>query len=531
MRYRPLNILLINLPNSGSYSGFAGATYFPLGVGYIASVLRKSHNNVKLIDLQSDQSLGRINDAYLRDLLSRYDYDLLGLGGVFFFLSTLKRIVAYSREIRPDVRIVVGGSFATRNYQLLLQEIPQIDIIALGEGENTILDIVDKLRDKKLWKDIAGVAFCDDEIIVTKEREPIYNLDQIPFPARDLLPFDAQYKKAFFQDGPGRYCTHLIGSRGCPFHCTFCEPTFGRKSRIRSIGNILSEIDSLIKHHNIKYFRFYDEMFLGGKKSKVYELCRGIIKNKLPIFWWCWTNGNLVDREILRLMREAGCIDISFGLESGSKIILEEMDKNCNLEHHYEMVKYSNSIGMRASLAWLTGTFSETDVTLEESKKYYLSTNRYQYRPTLLHKIIPIPGTRLFEQAIMTGKVKNTCNYIKSFEEIDAYNEGTWDNIPNLTNIPNFDSKIAQIKKEIIQTHKKNYPAIRKIISIFGLDHINWSEAFKKFSINDVRSLFEAVVWAMLNRKNKILRSICEIIIFGRTSNHVTLKSEKDSMR
>lgn len=531
-RHRPLNILLINLPNSGSYSGFAGATYFPLGVGYIASVLKEAHHNVKLVDLQSDQSLGRLNDSYLRNLLCTYDYDLLGVGGVFFFISILEKIVTYSREIHPNARIVVGGSFATRNYPVLLKT-AQIDITVLGEGEDTILDIVNNLADRKSWKDIAGIAFIEDGIIITtKEREPINDLDQIPFPARDLLPFNVQYKKAFFQDGPGRYCAHIIASRGCPFHCTFCEPTFGRIPRVRSIGNILKEIDFLINHHNVKYFRFYDEMFLGGNKRKVYEFCQEVIKNKLPIFWWCWTNGNLVDREILKLMREAGCIDIAFGLESGSRTILEEMDKSCNLEHHYEMVKYANSIGIRALLSWLTGTFSETDVTLEESKKYYLVANSYQYRPTLIHKIIPLPGTRLFEQAIMTGKIKNAYDYLKLFEEIDAYKEDTWSNIPNLTTISDFDSIIKSIKSEILQAHKKNYSVIRKILSIFGLDHINWNVAFNKFSINDIRPLFEAVVWATLNRKNIIMKKICEIVIFGRASDNGTLKKcEKSGYR
>lgn len=532
--HRPLNILLINLPSSGSYTGFAGATYFPLGIGYIASVLKKSHHYVKVVDLQSDQALGRLNTAYLQDLISKHDYDLLGLGGIFFFISTLKHVVAFSQKIHPNAPIVLGGNFATINYRLFLDEIPQIDMVVLGEGEATIMDIIDNLDDKKSWKDIAGIAFNDNEIIVTKKREPVYDLDKIPFPARELLPFDVQYKKAFFQDGPARYCANLLGSRGCPFHCTFCEPTFGRKPRVRSADNILEEIDFLIKKYNAKYFRFYDEMFMGGIKNKIYDLCSKIIDNRLPIFWWCMTNGNLIDRDTLRLMKEAGCINMSLGVESASKTILKEMDKHCNLEHHRELVKYCNRIGIRGSLAWLTGTFSETDVTLEESKKYFLDVNRYQYQPTLLHKIIPLPGTRLFEEAISRGKITiSRFDYLMSFEEIDAYKEDSWESIPNLTNMESreFNTRVAKIKNELIKNHRKQYTVFRKILSIFGLDHINWKAALKNFSINDMRPLLEAVIWSILNRKNKILRSVCEIIIYGKLSNSVALKCEKDSTR
>jgi radical SAM superfamily enzyme YgiQ (UPF0313 family) len=226
------------------------------------------------------------------------------------------------------------------------------------------------------------------------------------------------------------------------------------------MSNILQEMEFLVEHYNVKYFRFYDEMFLGGIKSKVHEFCHELIKSKLPVFWWCWTNGNLVDRETLSLMRKAGCIDISFGLESGSKVILEEMDKKCNIEHHFEMIKYANSIGLRANASWLTGTFSENKTTLEESKKFFLAVYNFQYHPTLLHKLIPLPGTRIFEQAIAAGKIKNAYEYLRSFEEINTYRDDTWHQVPNLNNLLDFDATIAQIKDEInTNTQKKLYQA------------------------------------------------------------------------
>ena len=243
--------------------------------------------------------------------------------------------------------------------------------------------------------------------------------------------------------------------------------------------------------------------------------------------------GNVVDENMLLLMHRAGCINIAFGLESGSKTILKEMDKNCNLEYHYKMLKYCHRIGIRATLAWLSGTPSESHFTLEESKKYYLAANKYQYRPTIINKMIPVPGTRLFEYSLREGKIKDTLEYIKSFEVMEAITEDALDNVPNLTNMESseFNKKIIEIRNELILDHKKRYSTIRRIMNISGLDHVNWGMAFRKFRLADIRPLFEAFVWSVFNRKNKFAKIICEKIIYGRVSNSKPLVSERDSTR
>ena len=209
------------------------------------------------------------------------------------------------------------------------------DYYVLGEGEETIIALLDKLSNKESIEKIQGIAWREGlDVKKATPTAPILDLDGLPFPDREVLNFH-KYKRYFATGFPLHYTAHLIASRGCPLNCTFCNPVFGRKVRIRSAENIHEEMKYLHKDFNCCFFFFHDEVMLGGAKKNVIKFCEYVLsQKKMPFHWAGTTNASMLDLKTLDLMKRAGCIRISFGLESGSPTILKEMKKKTTWNRH-----------------------------------------------------------------------------------------------------------------------------------------------------------------------------------------------------
>lgn len=506
-----MKILLINLPNCGSRAGYSGL-FLPYGMAYISSVLKKNSYSFDCIDLHNEEILKNKPFDLWQKVLS-YDicqYDVIAFGGTFLKYNSLKMLSQKISEVNKNIFQVCGGCMATNISDIILQE-TKINCVCLQEGEATIIELLNCLKNKRQWQNIHGIKYRNErsEIIQTPIRKKIDNLDGISFPDRKSWNFDI-IRKAFPYGSPGRYCAIMFASRGCPFRCIFCCSGGGSAVRRRSPENIIEEMKYLKQKHNIRYIRFFDEIFIGSRE-KIIELCNLMIKEKLEIFWWCQTQIKLVDEELLRIMKQAGCIEIAYGIESGSNAILLEMNKGITSDLSKKVIEVTYSIGIRPSLNLLAGTPSETYSTLKETRDFVMSLNYIDWPiiPTIGY-VIPIPNTKLYSLAREKGIITNEKLYLT--EELSGLGKNT--RTINLTNLEYNDLAriIETFNKEIILDHYSKH-LIKRLLSIFGLDHLRLDLIFKWFGFLQIKPLVESLLWATFGKRNNALaRGINRII-------------------
>ena len=356
-------VLLINPPNSiPQNSDFVINIFQPLGLAYVAAMLQKNNINVEILDalalgFDQEHRLGKkkligLNYQNIKQKIQASNPDIVGIGTPFSFQALEAHQVAkIVKEVNPRIIVVAGGSHATIQPEELLAD-KNFDYLVRGEGEYVMLDIVNKLKKGKKIDTLPGVSFSNKNGKITHNLRPppIIKLDDLHFPARNLLPMDKYFEAA--KTGRviegmlafGQRRTGLFTSRGCPFFCTFCSVhlTMTRIWRGRSPEYVLAEIKECVQKYGIKYFDILDDNFtLDPIRAK--KICRLIIKSKLKI-QWSTPNGiraDRVDEELIILMKKAGCIQVKVAPESGSPEVLEKIIKK-----HLDLDKVKNVVSL-----------------------------------------------------------------------------------------------------------------------------------------------------------------------------------------
>jgi len=509
-----MRILAIGIQNSGSRPGYSGL-FHPFGIAYISAVLKNKGHSVDCIDLHNEEILNGM-DVDSWGIIRSYhlsEYDVIAFGGTFLKFKILKSLSEKIWQYKNDIFQVAGGNMATIISDVILKE-TKVNAVCLCEGEETISEFVDNLDKGSSWKLTRGIKYLTDsgDVEQTPEREKIYDLDKIPFPDRSSWMFDIN-RKAFPYGSPGRYCAIMFASRGCPFSCIFCNPLAGHKIRSRSAANIIDEIKYLKKEWNIGYIRFFDENFIGSKQ-KIKEICQLMISEKLDIYWWCQTQIRFMDEETLKLMKMAGCIEIAYGVESGSDTILLEMRKGITAEAARKTIEMTNNIGIKPSLNFIAGTPSETYETLEETKKFVISLNHIDWvQVPTIDFIVPLPGTELYDIAKNKGFITDEKKYLtEELFKLGRYSKGI-----NLTTMPDegFRSYIEKCNSAIKSDYYSRQK-MKKILQVFGLDHLRLDLIFKNFSLRHTRPLVEALLWAFVGKRNNPLGRFISRAIYGR---------------
>ncbi len=350
------NVLLINPPSD------AANPVFPFGLGSIAAMFIKEGIEIDIIDAWGERLSHEQLEARIADLKPA----VIGITMMSPVLLSGMETVSVARKAAPDSTVVVGGAHPSALPQECLEDNPQIDIVVIGEGENTLLEIVHALDDGEELDDIAGIVFRKNgKTVVTAPRAPIADIDSLPLPAYNLFPMEKY--KTHPPYGRKTPYVNMITSRGCPFHCTYCSNSvFGRKMRLQSPEKILSEMEFLIGKYHIKEIHFYDDCFTLNKK-RTRTICEEILRRKMKVIWSCTTRVDLVDEELLKLMRKAGCWLIAYGVESGSPKILKEMEKGVTVEQIEKSFKLTRKAGIRTLGYFMLGMPGETKETIQET--------------------------------------------------------------------------------------------------------------------------------------------------------------------
>jgi len=392
-----MKVLLIDPPRTPISDGNIWKTLkrnLPsLGLFYIASLLEDNGHSPKIVDLNIEVFN---RDGFVR-MVKEEGFELIGITATTVQINSALFIAKTIKDAFPDKKIVMGGPHPNVMLEDVLAE-DVVDYVVRGEGEFTMLE----LAGEKDLPDIQGLSYKSGrKIISNPRRPPIKDLDKLPFPARHLV---SMYK---YGPTPGNYkrlpAFSMITSRGCPGKCTFCNTDiFGKSIRFRSARNIADEIIHLIDEYRIKEISFYDDTFTISR-ANIEELSRIIMSERIDITWSCMSRIDCVNLQLLKLMKQAGCHSICYGIESSDEKILSNIKKRIKLSHVPEVIRWTKQAGIDVRISLMLGSPGETEKTLKNNIRYAVSL-----KPDLfIYNITtPFPGTEMFKWAKDKGYLK-----------------------------------------------------------------------------------------------------------------------------
>lgn len=367
----------------------------PLGLMLIAGyLLEKSRHQVEILDCQVE----RLNYQKLEDLLKQKNFEAVGITAMTFTIIDVINTAKLIKKLKPQTKIIIGGPHVNV-YPEETMKIKEIDYLILGEGEETIMRLLDNIMNPAALFKIKGLVFRQsDKIINTGCNQFFENLDELPFPARELTP----YKKYFSILTNKRLVTTMFTSRGCPYNCLFCDrPHLGKVFRARSAVNVVREFAEC-KKLGIEEVFIYDDTFTIDRQ-RVVDICKGLITLNLKIAWDVRARVNTVDEELLKLMKKAGCQRIHYGVEAGTNKILKVLRKGINLEMVEKAFKVTKKAGIQTVAYFMVGS-------PEETKEDILETLRFakKIKPDFIHVSIttPFPATDLYYLGLRQGLIK-----------------------------------------------------------------------------------------------------------------------------
>ena len=367
-----------------------------LGLAYLASCLEKVGHNVKIID-----SLAmRYTLKDVEKKIKNFDPDVVGISATTQFIYEAYSIARMSKENNPNCMTVLGGPHTTVLSRKTLEECNFIDIIIRGEGERTLLELLEKKKKEDLIG-VRGISFrLNDKIIENPDRPFIEDLDSLPFPAYHLLPMqkyvvnDTKLNIDFFHTNKQPFGT-ITTSRGCPFNCSFCASNilWGRKWRSRSPENIIEELKILRNKYGLRKIFFVDDIST-VKTKRIENLCKLIKEEGIDISWECPTRANIVTKDLCLKLKKAGCQTIGFGIESGVQKILDFLNKGITLELAEQAVKTVKNAGLQTDSNFMIGIPGETREMIKQTLAF---AKKLDLTYTTFSILTPYPGTKIYE--------------------------------------------------------------------------------------------------------------------------------------
>jgi len=389
-----MKILLISPPSETPFS--KNDPFYPLGLLYLASVLEKEGHNVFVKDCYRN-SWEEIKQE-LVELIKDYSPDIFGLSCNTLNRTSCFKLSKIVKEINPKIKIIIGGVHATSLYEQILLNYP-IDVVVLGEGEISTPKLIRALGKKRSIKKIRGIAFKDkNQIKFTGFEKPIHNLDEIPFPKHEFCEDIIKKTKT----------ATMITSRGCPFKCVFCSTSayWGRRWRSRSVKNVVDEIEYLLKEFPyLERIIIPDDTFILDNQ-RVIEICNEILKRKIKIKWECSGRVDMVSKEMLVKLKEAGCDKITYGVESGSEKILESINKKITKEQIKRAIRLTNEVGLDYGTYLMVGNPGETWETLKQTVDFLKELKNLKVQS--VGKLEIYPNTEIYELAKKQGIIDDS---------------------------------------------------------------------------------------------------------------------------
>lgn len=449
-----MKILLVVYDNDSHIS------VFPLGVAYIASACRKAGHEVKIYN----QDVYHWPDEHLTEFLNNERFDLVGVGviGGYYQYRKLLKISAAINKSKKRPFFVIGGHGPSPEPEYFLGK-TGADAVVIGEGEITIIELLKALEEKQDFSKINGVAFLkDDKIIQTPRRALIKDINTIPFPAWDLFPMEHYVLTRGARIKNNQRCMASLSGRGCTFKCNFCY-RMDEGFRPRSPESIIEEIAFLQKNYSVSYIEFHDELLMNSIQRTI-ELCTKFIKSGLKFNWFCNGRLNYVKLDVLKLMKEAGCVFINYGIESLDEKALRVMNKALTVRQITQGIENTLASGISPGFNIIFGNIGETIESLKLGVEFLLKYDD-QAQMRTIRPVTPYPGSPLYYYAIKQGLLKDCEDF---YENKHINSDLLAVNFTNLTddefhkalmdaNIRLLDNYFKKQKKMYVDQTKKLY--------------------------------------------------------------------------
>lgn len=367
----------------------------PIGIAYIAAMIRKHTDaDVDIID----PTFVKDPEGYVKDRIKSSDYDVIGISLMTSMEKDFKEIVRFIRSDKKKAKIIAGGPHATILPEQTLAH--DIDAVVIGEGEETFLEIVRRGCD---FEGVKGVYYKNGDKIVKNEPRPwIEDLDPLPFPDRSLFDMEEYFRHYYQMDTveKGIRGTSILASRGCPYRCTYCQPTldmlFGKKIRYRSVDSMILELKFLKEKYGINAFGLLDDTFIVDRKW-VMSFCDELIAQELNLKWQCNVRADLCTEDLLVKMRNSGLARIAVGVESVSRRILEDVYcKGITMEQVENTLRLAHRVGLKVHCYFMIGAPTETREEIMQTIRF--SRNRYIDTATFAITT-PLPKTYLHDKS------------------------------------------------------------------------------------------------------------------------------------
>lgn len=424
----------------------------PLGLAYIAAVLKKAGHSVIVIDLNGERDTGL---ARLKAVLSTEKFNFIGISSIITQFKKVRELGALVESSCPEVPLVMGGAGPTSIPELYLTHC-SADVVCIGEGEETVKELAAFIEAKKDYRGCAGIAYKDGKggVIKTASRAHIADIDSIGLPAWDVFSSMEIYVKNYlFRQGRQRGMS-LMSTRGCPGQCNYCMCNFGSALRVRSIESVFEEICFLVNTYQIEHVHFLDDTFIAFRKRIVYM--REHFKLEFPqVSWSANARADMVTFDSLQMMKESGCVSLAYGIESGSPEVLKFIKKGVTIEQARKAIQWTRQLGMGLITYFMIGMPVETSRTIRESIEFCkenLVGGEFFFAT-------PFPGTELYRHARKKGLINNEVAYLEHAGEVRDF-------LVNLTSMDNeelFTLK-AQAEEEITLYLQKHNIAVRQSI-------------------------------------------------------------------
>jgi anaerobic magnesium-protoporphyrin IX monomethyl ester cyclase len=395
-----LRILLIVYDND-SY-----IHWFPQGLAYIAAVLRKTGHEVTIYS----QDVHHYSEANLLEYLNKNRFDVVGISfiaGYYQYRKILKISEAINQSKNRPL-YVIGGHGPSPEPEYFIKK-TGADVVVMGEGEETIVELLETVAERKPLSGVNGIAFQDSgKVIINDRRSLIRDIDKIPFPAYDMFPIDYYRLLRMPHASNSDFVLPVLSGRGCTFTCNFCY-RLDEGFRPRSNESIIEEIHMLKKDYGITYVAFSDELLMSSEK-RIVGLCKDFLKAKLNMKWDCNGRLNYAKPDVLKLMKESGCVFINYGIEAMDDTILRNMNKALTTKQIIEGIEATLAVGISPGFNIIFGNIGENRETLNKGIEFLLQYDDGAQMRTI-RPVTPYPGSPLYYYAIRKGLLKDCADF------------------------------------------------------------------------------------------------------------------------
>lgn len=383
--------------------------WFPQGLAYVASVLQKNGYEIEVYS----QDMNHYPDEHLTEYLNKNKFDVVGISviaGYYQYRKLLKISDAINRSKNKPLYII-GGHGPSPEPEYFLKK-TKADVAVIGEGEETIIELMKAVGNNKALTSVKGIAFREeDKIIINERRNLVKDVDSIPFPAYELFPIEYYRLLRMPHAVNSDFIMPVLSGRGCTFECSFCY-RMDEGFRPRSNGSIIEEIKFLKWNYGITYIAFSDELLMSSI-SRTISLCEDFVKAELNIKWDCNGRLNYAKPEVLKLMKRAGCVFINYGIEAMDNRVLKNMKKGLTAEQIVKGIEATLNVGISPGYNIIFGNIGDNKETIKKGVDFLLKYDDGAQMRTI-RPVTPYPGSPLYYYAIGKRLLRDCADFYEN---------------------------------------------------------------------------------------------------------------------